>query len=128
MRTLDTLIVSPLRAWRKRRNPGLTTGTKPAIKAAQKDGTAGWVTLIFNSLSQSGGVTTTDIVIDMLKNGVSIYGTNVLTLPAGYQGLVKVSLFASDPLLIKVGDVFTMDVVSADPAAKDGIMELVTVG
>lgn len=109
-------------------NPGLTTGVKPAIKTAQKDGTAGWVTLIFNSLSQLGGVTTTDIVIDMLQNGTSVYGANILTLPAGFSGEVRLSLFASDPLLVKKGDVFTMNVISADPLAMDGLMELVTVG
>ncbi len=109
-------------------NPGLTTGVKPAIKTAQKKGNAGWVTLIFNSLSQLGAVTSMDITIDLFKNGTSIYGTKVLTLPAGYPGEVKFSVFASDPFPILVGDVFTMEVLSADPAAKDGIMELVTLG
>ncbi len=109
-------------------NPGLTIGVKPAIKTAQKNGTAGWVTLIFNSLSQLGAVTTTDIVIDMLKNGASIYGGKVLTLPAGFAGQVKFSIFASDPFLVAVGDVFTVNVISADALAMDGVMELVTLG
>jgi len=109
-------------------NPGLSIGVKPAIKTAQKNGTAGWVTLIFNSLSQLGSVTTTDIVIDLLQNGTSIYGTQKLTLPAGFAGEVKFSLFATDPLKVSTGDVFTMNVLSADPLAMDGIMELVTVG
>lgn len=111
-----------------RTNPGLTTVPKKAIKTAQKDGTAGWVTLIFHSLSQLGAVTTTDIVIDILQNGVSIFGANLLTYPAGKQNLLKVSQFASNPLLVKKDDVFTCNVISADPLAMDGIMELVTVG
>jgi len=109
-------------------NPGLTSGVQPCIKTAQKKGTAGWVTLIFNSLSQLGGVTTTDIVIDMLKNGVSVYGAQVLTLPAGQSDEVKFSIFASDPLTVLPGDVFTCDVLSADAVAMDGVMELVTLG
>ena len=109
-------------------NPGLTTGVKPAIKTAQKKGNAGWVTLIFNSLSQLGAVTAVDIVIDILKNGESVYGTKVLTLPAGFAGEVKFSIFASDPLPIAIGDVFTCNVIAADAAAMDGVMELVTLG
>lgn len=109
-------------------NPGLTTGIQPNICTAQKNGTAAWVTLIFNSLSQLGGVTTTDIVIDILKNGVSIYGPNILTLPAGDSAEIKFSTFASNPLLVKVGDIFTCNVISADPAAMDGVMTLVTLG
>ena len=109
-------------------NPGLTTGVKPAIKTAQKNGTAGWITLIFNSLSQLGAVTATDIVIDVLQNGSSIFGTTKLTLPAGFSGEVKFSLFVTDPLNIVVGDVFTCNVINADPSAMDGVMELVTLG
>lgn len=109
-------------------NPGLTTGVKPAIKTAQKNGTAGWITLIFNSLSQLGQVTTSDIVIDVFQNAVSIFGTKKLTLPAGFSGEEKFSVFTSDPLYVSVGDVFTFQVTSADAHAMDGIMELVTVG
>ncbi len=108
-------------------NPGFDAGVKPMIKQAQKNGTAGWVTLIFNSLDQLGAVTTNDIVIDILKNGTSIFGTVLLTLPAG-QSQTKFSVFASDPLLIQKGDVFTCNVITGDTAALDGVMELVTLG
>ncbi len=108
-------------------NPGLSTGVKLGVKEAQKKGNAGWVTLNFDSLSQQGAVTTSDIVIDIRKNGTSIYGAQVLTLPAGSSS-TKFSLFATDPFPILVGDVFTAEVIAADHAAKDGTMELVTLG
>ncbi len=109
-------------------NPGLTTGVQPCIYTAQKKGNAGWVSLIFNSLSQLGAVTTTDIVIDILQNGVSVFGSNIITIPAGFADEVKLTIFASDPLLIEVGDVFTCDVISADALAMDGVMVLATLG
>lgn len=118
-------------------NPGLTVGPNTAIKTAQKNGTAGWVTLIFNSLSQLAMTAIGNVILDVLQNGVSIFGTTKLVLPMGFQGEVKFSVFLTDPLYITVGDVFTFPVLSvagstvvgtADPNVMDGLLELVTEG
>lgn len=109
-------------------NPGLATGPWPAIKEAQKPGTLAWATLNFYSLTQLGGVTTSDIVIDVFQNGVSVFGAKKLTLPAGQGSIPPFSVFATDPLYVAKGDEFTLVVTSADPVAMDGILELVTVG
>ncbi len=109
-------------------NPGLAVGVPPAVKTAQKKGVAGWVTLIFNSCAQQSTVTVTEITIDILQNGSTIFGAKKLTYPAGFQGETKFSIFLTDPLPVAVGDVFTCNVLTADDQAYDGVMELVTVG
>lgn len=108
-------------------NPGLSTGLKPAIKTAQKDGVANRVTLVFESLV-AGASTSSDIVIDILKNGISIFEDGKkLTLPAG-QSSIETYAFISDPLQVSAGDQFQFEVISADTAAKDGDLTLYVLG
>lgn len=109
-------------------NPGLTTGITPAIKSSQKNGTLGWVTLIWGSVN-AGTLTTQDIVIDILKNDVSIFGTKPkVVFPAGYPGEVKIVVFKTDPFTDAIGDVFTVNVIDADPLAMDGVLDMVWLG
>ncbi len=107
-------------------NPGLTTGTKPALAVASKYGIAGFVTLGFNSIN-TGTPTTLDIVIDIFQNGISVFGTQKLVLSAGSSNAQQYT-FVSVPLKIQPGDVFTYEVLEADPTAKDGFMDLVVLG
>lgn len=103
-------------------NPGLTTGLKTAVRVAQKDGICRICTLYFKSVQTTP--TTADISIDVLKNGVTIFGTTKMQFPAGAAAVQVMYLFASDPLKVKQGDIFTMDVLAADPLAMDGSLEL----
>lgn len=115
-------------------NPGLSTGVKPAIRVAQKSGFCKSVTLRFKSVDD-GTPTEDDIEVDIYQNGVSIFGTagspaspDPLLFPAGQSGTVQRFTFRADPLTVASGDVFTCEVLSADPLAMDGTMELVIVG
>ncbi len=105
-------------------NPGLTTGVKPAVRTATKSGVARDCSLFFNC----AGATTSEVVIDVLQNGVSIFGTDKMVWPAGATEVQLNFIFATDPLLVGKGDVFTVEVLSADSAAKDGVLELAVVG
>lgn len=108
-------------------NPGLTTGTKTAIQIAQRPGTAGWASIRWSSVDD-GTLTTTDIEIDILQNGVTIFGATKLVFPAGSLGTAYQYEFSVDSLQINAGDQFRFNIISADPLATDGTLELVTLG
>ncbi len=105
-------------------NPGLTVGAKQAVYVASKSGVARDCTLYF----KTGGMTTAEVRIDLLKNGVSVFGTTKMVWPIGGGAVQTQYAFASDPLIVSKGDVFTLEVLAADAAAKDGVMELSVVG
>lgn len=110
-------------------NNGLTVGVVPEITTSKKNGTLALSSIIFNSMARQGAVTTADIVVDVFQNSVSIFGTQKLTIPAGKgQTEVVFAVFASDPLYVLDGDEWTAEVLSADPLAMDGIMQLVVRG
>lgn len=64
----------------------------------------------------------TGCTINVLKNGVSIFQAGGITW-AG-TGPVFTSLFNGDPLVIDIGDEFTLEVVSEDATARDGYISL----
>jgi len=111
-------------------NPGLSTGVKPGIRVADKDGVVRDAALYFKSVDD-GTLTTARIVIDVYKNGVSIFpsGTgNKMIFPIGALDVQQNIFLASNPLVVAKGDVFTMEVLEADPLAMDGVIELVVLG
>jgi hypothetical protein len=109
-------------------NPGLTVGPKKAIKIAQRKGILGWATLRWKSVDD-GAVIASAISIDVFRNGTSIFVGGVkMAYPAGQTGTVREWRFASDPFEVAEFDVFTMEVLAADAAAKDGTLELVILG
>jgi hypothetical protein len=104
-------------------NPGLTVGEKRAVRTASVDGIAHSVSLYFNSESP----TTDDCIIDVFQNGVSIFPSgdaNKLIWPAGEASTVVKLDFLADPLEIRKGDIFTIEVLEADSLAKDGMLDL----
>lgn len=111
-------------------NPGLSIGVKPGIRTADKDGVARDVRLYFKSVDD--GVLTTDrIVIDIYKNGASIFPTpdaSKLVFPIGASEPQTAFFFVSNPLVVHKGDVFTIEILEADPLAMDGMIELVVLG
>ena len=108
-------------------NPGLSVGVKPCIRVADKAGVIRDCTLAFKSVDD-GTPTTADISIDVLKNGVSIFGTQKMDYPAGASGVQTQFIFLTFPMPVAQGDVFTVEVISADPLAMDGVIELVVLG
>lgn len=50
------------------------------------------------------------LIVDILLNGVSIFTTPKLTLPAGFSGTVLQSNFSVTPLLFKYGDLLKINV------------------
>jgi hypothetical protein len=109
-------------------NPGLTVGVKSGIKTATKKGFLREVRLIFKSVVD-GTLTTSDIEIDIFQGVASIFDpADRLIFPAGRQTEVVHWAFASDPLEVDVGDMFTIEILQADSSAKDGQLELVIVG
>jgi hypothetical protein len=111
-------------------NPGLSTGLKPPIRVADKDGVLRDASIYFKSVDD-GTLTTVRCVVDIYRNGVSVFpgGTgNKLLFPAGATAPELNFFFSSNPLAIDKGDVFTMEVLEADPLAMDGVVELVVLG
>ena len=51
-----------------------------------------------------------------------------LVFPIGAVAVQQSIFFSSNPLVIIKGDVFTMEVLEADPLAMDGVIELVVLG
>lgn len=110
-------------------NPGLTTGLKNPVWIAPKPGFMKQITLQFQSTSTT--LTTTDIQIDVLQNGTSIFasgGANKIVYPAGSTAVVNVFIFLTNPLQVRFGDVFTVDVIQADPLAMDGSLQMTVQG
>lgn len=111
-------------------NPGLTTGAKTSsLVLAPRAGVARDVTLRFQSVD--GGTPTTSVVrVNILRGGVTIFpaAAPYIEFPAGGTGTVTLWRFASDPLAVAAGDVFTINVTAADAVAKDGTLELTVCG
>lgn len=109
-------------------NPGLSTGVKMAIRTADKDGILRDCTLNFKSV-EDGTPTTSRIVVDVFRNGVSIFPSgSQMIYNIGAQGVQRQFLFATMPYKVYKGDVFTIEVLEADSVATDGTLELVVYG
>jgi len=111
-------------------NVGLEVMTPEAFRTARKGGWIKLVRLGFNSIAK-GTLTTSDIVVDILRNGVSIFpAANKLRLRAGRTNPVTRFNFvdAPTPYRIEEGDVFTLDILEADSSAKDGWLDIQVVG
>jgi len=102
-------------------NPGLTVGVKPAMRTfAKHQGYIRQCRLYFKSVDD-GTLTTGLIEIDVKQNGVSIFPTGeYMTFPAGATSEQVQFNFSANPLRVDHGDVFTIEVISADSAATDG--------
>jgi hypothetical protein len=68
--------------------------------------------------------TTQLITIDVYLDGVSIFGSSKIQWEPGQTDSTIVIQFAFDPLPVSQNDIFTYEVLSADPLATDGILEL----
>ncbi len=108
-------------------NDGLTTGVKAPLLIAPRSGVIRDCVLRFKSVDD-GTPTTAAIEIDILKNGVSIFGAQRMQFPAGATGTRQQFIFATDPVTVAQGDVFTINVTQADALAKDGVLALTVVG
>jgi hypothetical protein len=106
-------------------NPGLTTGVKPAQVKAPKLGIARDVTVIFTTPPA-----TTACTFDVTQNGVSIFAPgHVPTVdPTNAEMTAGSYTFAATPVTISEGDVFQLEVVTADSTAMDGILSLTVYG
>ena len=102
-------------------NDGLTVGEKQAFRTYSKRfGYLKQVRLHFKSVDD-GTLTTNLIEIDVYQNGVSIFpAAKKMRFPAGATTEQVQFWFASNPLLVEQGDIFTIEVLSADSAATDG--------
>lgn len=101
-------------------NPGLAVGAKQAVATATKSGVLSQVSLYFKS-----GATTDLVEIDLYQNGVTVFSGDKMLWPVGGSGTPVLNyIFTADPLLVVKGDVFTLEVLQADSAAKDGVLEL----
>lgn len=111
-------------------NPGLSVGVKPPIRTAEKPGILRDATIYFKSVDD-GTLTASRIVIDIYRNGTTIFpagNDNKLVFPAGATALWRQFIFTTNPVRVTKGDVFTMEVLEADPLAMDGVIELVVLG
>jgi hypothetical protein len=108
-------------------NPGLATGVAEGIRTAPKLGILRDVRLRFKSIDD-GTLTTTNIELDVYQNGVTIFGATKLVLPAGSVDQVIQWSFATANPTVAEGDIFTYEVLLADPLAKDGILEVNILG
>jgi hypothetical protein len=106
-------------------NPGLTVGVKPAMRTYPKHhGYIKQCRLYFKSVDD-GTLTTGLIEIDVLQNGVSIFPTGeYMTFPAGATSEQVQFNFSANPLRVDQGDVFTVEVITADSRATDGWLEI----
>ncbi len=111
-------------------NPGSATGIIPgAIRTCPVSGICVKCTLNFQSVSTTP--TTAQVAIDVLVNGTSIFpaGTPAKMLfPAGATSAQTVFIFATDPQEITAGDVITLNCITADTEAFDGVLELTVQG
>jgi hypothetical protein len=106
-------------------NPGLVTGVIDDIYTAERGGVFTEWRMRFKSVDD-GTDTTADIVMDVYVNGASIFDVGQRpTFEAGSSGTVTGWEFTSDPQELSARDVITAEVISADPLAKDGILELI---
>lgn len=102
-------------------NPGLSAGAKTAVRVVQIGGTVESVTLYFGTAPSSN-----DVVIDVRRNGTSIFSGGGLTYEQDRTTPKRVtSGFVSSPLVLMAGDVLTVYVATADANAKDGILHIV---
>jgi hypothetical protein len=101
-------------------NPGVEVGVpQQAFGIAETDGVVKHAVIGFNS-------GTNPVTVDILKNGSSITGGLGVTWAAGTAGLSTRHIeFSQNPVKVKAGDTFTLDVLSGDADAKDGMLSLV---
>ncbi len=106
-------------------NPGLSTGVKPAQVKAPKLGVARDVTVVFTTPPA-----TTACTFDVTLNGVSIFSPGHIPAvdPTNTEMTAGSYTFASTPVNISEGDIFQLEVVTADPTAMDGILSLTVYG
>jgi hypothetical protein len=107
-------------------NPGLSVGEKQCVRVAEKAGVIRDCVLYFKSSATTP--TTDPISIDVFCNGTSIFGDTKANYPAGATTPQRAFMFSEDPLRVSKGDIFTIEVLDADSAAKDGVLELVLLG
>lgn len=103
-------------------NPGLTIGAKEAVRVARKNGWLKMCRLFFKSVETTP--TSATVEVDILQNGVSIFGSTKMVFPAAATAVQSKFYFRENPLRVSAGDVFTIEVLAADAAAKDGWIEL----
>lgn len=97
-------------------NPGLTTGLKTASRVAAIGGKIRDVQMYFVSPPSGGGIS-----VDVRQNGSSIFDGTKLNLSSGQQGPIRRSSgWRTDSIDVAIGDVFTVEVLTANAAAKDG--------
>jgi hypothetical protein len=106
-------------------NPGLTVGVKQAFRTyAKHRGVIKQCRLHFGSVV-NGTPTTDYISIDVLKNGVSIFGIGgKMGFPSGATTEQVQLSFADSPMEVFQGDIFTVEVLQADELATDGWLHL----
>lgn len=108
-------------------NPGLETGVGEGIQTSQRKGVLGWCKLLFKSI-EDGTPTTSDIELDVYLGGSTIFGTTKLVIPAGSITPAIQWTFATEPLEVPKDGKFTFEVLQADSAAKDGVLEIYVIG
>lgn len=108
-------------------NPGLVTGVVPGVGVVEKDGVIREATIHFRSVID-GTPTTTNIIVDIYRNGVSIFGATKLIFPAAATTLRRQWVFTTDPYRVYRGDRITAEVTQADSAAKNGKIDLTILG
>lgn len=107
-------------------NPGTSISTAHPTITAKQDGVAQVCTFSYQTPP-----TVTGVRIDIRKNGASIFPTGdpaKMNFPAGATQPQTVITFLTNPLYIKTGDVFTMEVAAGDATAMDGSVVLTILG
>lgn len=111
-------------------NPGLTVGVPTgAVRRAPKSGVARQCSIYFRSSETV--LTTVDCIVDIYQNGTSIFPAGdaaKMVWPAAVTAAQVNFIFVTDPLDVTEGDIFTIEVLQADAAAKDGVIELSVLG
>lgn len=118
-------------------NPGGTGGAyiPGAIRNMPVSGVCIKCTLDFQSVKSGSLVTTTDVIIDVQINRVSIFPAGnpaKMIFPAGSTTPQEVIIFLNDPESVVINQTVELYCIQTDPNAYDGVLELtvqtVTVG
>jgi len=110
-------------------NPGLQLDEDSGQRAVLKSPGKG-VGISCSIYFRNADATSVDCIVDVLKNGVSIFPSgdeNKMVWPAGSTEDTPPKLnytFTEDPLEIAATDIWTIEVLQADPNAKDGTLDL----
>jgi hypothetical protein len=101
-------------------NPGVVAGLEVgAVAVAHKNGPLRRALMYFKTGDGP-------VKIDVLQNGVSIFADGGITW--GGSGVVQSYNFASNPHNVRIGDVFTLDIVTEDETATDGFLVIEQMG